>query len=103
MSSHLWLQLSYKTMFQSVGFEILTAVVMKSAIFWDITPYNPLKVSQRLGGTYRLHLQGRRITEKETGVKAGGKQLCAACQAGFLLGLFFDTEDGGDMFLLNVG
>jgi hypothetical protein len=23
--------------------------------------------------------------------------------AGFLLGLFFDTEDGGDMFLRNVG
>jgi hypothetical protein len=24
-------------------------------------------------------------------------------QAGFLLGLFFDPEDGGDMFLRNVG
>jgi hypothetical protein len=24
-------------------------------------------------------------------------------QAGFLLGLFFDPEDGGDMFLQNIG
>jgi hypothetical protein len=28
-----------------IGFEILTAVVMKSAIFWDITPCSPLKVN----------------------------------------------------------
>jgi hypothetical protein len=27
----------------SAGFEALTAVVMKSSIFWDITPCNPLK------------------------------------------------------------
>jgi hypothetical protein len=35
------------------------AVVMNISIFWDITPCNPLKISRRLGGTYRLHLQGR--------------------------------------------
>jgi hypothetical protein len=27
-----------------VGFEVLTAVVMKSSVFWDITPCSPLKV-----------------------------------------------------------
>jgi hypothetical protein len=28
----------------SVGFEALIAAVMKSNVFWDITPYSPLKV-----------------------------------------------------------
>jgi hypothetical protein len=28
-----------------VGFEVLTTVVMKSDIFWDITPCSPLKVT----------------------------------------------------------
>jgi hypothetical protein len=33
-----------------VGFEVLTAVVVKSPFFWDITPCNPLKVNQHLRG-----------------------------------------------------
>jgi hypothetical protein len=45
-----------------VEFEVLTAVVMKSTIFWDITPRSPLKFNRRFGGTYCLHLQGRRIS-----------------------------------------
>jgi hypothetical protein len=43
-----------------VGFEVFTAVVMKRIIFWDITPCSLLSVNQCFGGTYRLHLQGRR-------------------------------------------
>jgi hypothetical protein len=35
---------------------------LKNTIFWDITPRSPLKVNRRFGGTYRLHLQGRRIS-----------------------------------------
>jgi hypothetical protein len=34
--------------------------------------------------------------------EASVKQV-ASCSTGFLLGLFFDPEDGGDMFLRNVG
>jgi hypothetical protein len=65
-------------------FEVLTAEVMKSTIFWDITPGSPLNINRRFGGTYRLHLQ----------------DLFAACfHAGFLLCLFFDSDDGDDMFL----
>jgi hypothetical protein len=44
-----------------VGFEVLT-VVVKSTIFWDITPCSPLNVNRRFGETYRLHFQGRRIS-----------------------------------------
>jgi hypothetical protein len=62
-----------------VGFEVLTAVVMKISIFWDTTPSSPLKDNRCFGGTCRLHLQDRRISQ-----------------------LFFDPEDG-DMFLRNVG
>jgi hypothetical protein len=29
---------------EHVGFEVLTAVVMKSFVFWDKTPCSPLKV-----------------------------------------------------------
>jgi hypothetical protein len=53
-------------------FEVLTAVVMKGTIFWDITPCSPLSVNRRFGETYRFHLQG--IRRARTSVKAGGKQ-----------------------------
>jgi hypothetical protein len=29
---------------------------MKNCVFWDITPYSPLKVNRRLGGKCRLYL-----------------------------------------------
>jgi hypothetical protein len=95
-----------------VGFEVLTALVprfrrnlvlhfqgkyeysKKSCIFWDITPCSPLKGNRRFGGTC-LHLQGRIISRSAA--------LLATCfHAGPLLGLFFDPEDGDDMFLRNV-
>jgi hypothetical protein len=53
---------------------------MKSSVFWDVTPCSPLKANRRFEGKYFL-------------------QLATCFQAGFLLGLFFDPEDGGDMFL----
>jgi hypothetical protein len=31
------------------GFDVFTAVVMKSIIFWDITPCTPLSVNRRFG------------------------------------------------------
>jgi hypothetical protein len=33
-----------------VGSEVLTAMVMKRAIFWDITPCSPSKINQHFGG-----------------------------------------------------
>jgi hypothetical protein len=34
----------------AVGFEVFTAVVMKSIIFWDMTPCSPLSCNRRFGG-----------------------------------------------------
>jgi hypothetical protein len=41
-----------------VGFEVFTAVVMKSIIFWDMTSCSLLICNRRFGGKYRLRLQG---------------------------------------------
>jgi hypothetical protein len=47
-----------------VGFEVLTAVVMKGSIFWDILPCNPLKIDRRFGGVkYSLLFQSRRLIQ----------------------------------------
>jgi hypothetical protein len=56
---------------------------MMSSISWITTPCSPLKVNQYFGGTCH--------------------RACYLLHAGFLLGSFFDPEDGGEMFLQNVG
>jgi hypothetical protein len=72
-------------------------IYVNCSIFWDITPCSLVKVNRRFGGTYRLHLQGRISRARYQRI------LLASCfHAGVLLGLF-DPEDGGDMFLRNVG
>jgi hypothetical protein len=68
LSRELGLKLLY------VGFDVLTAVVMKSIIFWDISLCSTLKVNRRFGGTYRFHLQVRRISRAWNQREAGGKQ-----------------------------
>jgi hypothetical protein len=62
-----------------IWFEASTAAVMKSFVFWDIKPCSPIKLNRRFGETTNL----------------------AACSM-FLLGLFFDAEDGTDVYLRNV-
>jgi hypothetical protein len=62
-------------------FEVFTTVVMKSIIFWDITQCTPLKATD--------------VSEEHI--------VLATFHAGFLPGPFFGPEDGGDMFLRNVG
>jgi hypothetical protein len=82
------------------GFEVLTEVIMKISIFWDIKSRSPLKVDRRFGRS-RLHLQGRRINYAINQREADSKEsfVCYLLHGGFLLGSFFDSEDGGDIFL----
>jgi hypothetical protein len=60
--------------------------VLKSTIFWDITPWSPLRVNGRFGGT--------------SPPSWGSSK--PSFHPGILLGLF-GREDGGDMFFRNVG
>jgi hypothetical protein len=55
-------------------------------------PYSPVKISQRFGETRYLHLLSRRISQARNQLR----------YIGYLLGLYFDPEDGGDVLLRNV-
>jgi hypothetical protein len=48
--------------------------LLNSSIFWNTMPCSPLKVNPRFGGTYRLHLQSRRINQARNQLEAGSKQ-----------------------------
>jgi hypothetical protein len=44
---------------------------MKSSVFWDITPCDPLNGRRRFGG---IHYQGQRISKARNQREAGSKQ-----------------------------
>jgi hypothetical protein len=44
---------NYENGINVVGFEVFKAVVMKSIIFWDVTPRSLFRCNRRFGGTYR--------------------------------------------------
>jgi hypothetical protein len=60
-----------------VGFEVLTAVAMNAAIFWDIAPCSPY-VERRFRGTYHLHLQGKELAEQGTSLQQAIKAYTAS-------------------------
>jgi hypothetical protein len=76
LSEHVLCHKCVKTDIHNVGFQVLTAVVMISSIFWDITPCRPLKSTD--------------VSKKHVARRA-----CYLLHASFLLGLFFDPEDEG--------
>jgi hypothetical protein len=41
-------------------------MVNNGSIFWDIAPCSPLKDNRSFGGTYRLHRQGRLLSQART-------------------------------------
>jgi hypothetical protein len=55
-----------------------------------------LSVNRRFGRTCSFHLVGRRV-------KSAWSSACCQLHPVSLFGLYFDSEDGSDMFLRNVG
>jgi hypothetical protein len=53
-----------------------------------MTPYIPLKIN---------NVPKEHVAKQETGSSA-----CSLLHNGFMFGTFFNTEDGGDVFLRNV-
>jgi hypothetical protein len=49
---------------QLVRFEVLTAVIMKDTVFWNVTPCSLVEVYQRSGGAYCVPLQGWIISQE---------------------------------------
>jgi hypothetical protein len=42
---------SQETLSVSAGFEFSERLTVKSTVFWDVTPCNPVEVHRRFGGT----------------------------------------------------
>jgi hypothetical protein len=57
-----------------VGFEILTALVVKSTIFWDITLCSLMDVYWCVGGMRCFHLQGPRLSQASKQQYRGSEQ-----------------------------
>jgi hypothetical protein len=70
-----------------------TTLWYNSYVFWDVMTCSPLKINWCISGTCHCHLQGQR--------KASSP--CYLVHTGFVLGLFFNPEAGGDMFVCNSG
>jgi hypothetical protein len=58
-----------------MGFEVLAAVIMKSAVFWGIMSCSQLKSNPSFVGKCRLHLQGRIMGEARN-QNGAGSDLC---------------------------
>jgi hypothetical protein len=65
----------HQTARNMIRIKVLTAVVMKSSAFWNITPPSPLKVNRLFRGTCRLHLQCRKISQARNKREAGDKHV----------------------------
>jgi hypothetical protein len=60
-----------------VGFEVLTALIMKCYNFWNITPCIPLNINLFFRGRCRFHLQGRRKNQARNKDEAGSNWFLA--------------------------
>jgi hypothetical protein len=64
--------------------------------YFDMTQCSPLEINRRFGETC-LRFHGRRLSRAINRLETGGKR-----RRWFLALLFFDPEDGNDIFLRNV-
>jgi hypothetical protein len=73
--------------------EVLTAMTMKSAVFLDMTSSNQVEVHRRFGGTYRLHLQSRRVIHESNQQETNSKR----CWLAYCLALKMETARSFEM------
>jgi hypothetical protein len=69
---------------------------MKSSVFWGITPFSPLNINSCLQEHVASIFKAEKYPKQEIFT-------CHLLHADFLLGLIFDPEDGGAIFLPNAG
>jgi hypothetical protein len=62
-------------------------------MFWDIIQCYPLKDNRHFASIFRIEVYAKQQTSTANKLLHGG----------FLLGLFFDPEDGSDVFIRNAG
>jgi hypothetical protein len=78
----------------------------KSVIFWDMTPCSPLSCARRFGGTYCLHVQGRRNRFSKPASKQNAQPVGRAVYIGKQRGsgrLELGSHWSGTCFLLVQG
>jgi hypothetical protein len=56
---------------------------MKNSIFWDAALCSPVKVKIPFGKTYRLHLQGRRVSQARNQHEVNSKQISSCCHLAY--------------------
>jgi hypothetical protein len=73
--------------------------------FWNVVPCSPVEIDRRFGGTYCLHLKDQRVSQTRSKHQVGrySTLLYVILSACFFRGLLYSPEDGGSMFLQNVG
>jgi hypothetical protein len=71
---------------KQVGFEVLTVVIVKSTVFWNLRLYCTIEIHEHFGGTCCLHHLGWKV--RKTRIRQQAKPE--------------GPEDGDSMFLSNI-
>jgi hypothetical protein len=60
-----WMQFQYIKLDALTGIDVFPPVVMKTSIFWHITPCSPVKFNRHCEGIYYVHVKGWIISQAE--------------------------------------